>query len=396
MILPRHPDQMSDSDLQGWVHGLIDRETPESIFLDYKQTANTATRSEKREIAKDVSSFANERGGVILYGIPEQESGSGEPIPAKPIGMAPIPGLPEIIENILVDVLTPALPEVRIREIPWEEQPKKVVYLAWQPESWEAPHMIHSYDEHYYYRRGNYRAIVMEEGEVERRYIRRQRRRALATEFLAEADFGEALFDPKEAALRLVVCPALPFANRLDFSTHGWRTWLMAHQFEQGLGWIPFTNGVRYYRITESEQQRWLRETRLFRNGAASFYTNYAVLDECYIRGLPFLRRLEKILKLVGAFYESAAMAGNVLVEVAFLKVKDLEFLAGTSTQRPLASDLQCHTERLRFQLRANAASLVADDERWALERRIMDRLAQCFGIWEIPEYFDDDGGPKF
>ena len=154
MIVPKHPDLLSDQELSEWVHNLVTQKQPESIFLDYKETVTTNSRSDKREIAKDVSSFANERGGVVLYGIPEERE-NDEPVPVNisDIGMDPVSGLPQVIEDTLVGALIPRLPELRVREVSLVKPPGKVIYLVWHPESWEAPHMIHAYGEHRYYRR---------------------------------------------------------------------------------------------------------------------------------------------------------------------------------------------------------------------------------------------------
>lgn len=378
MILPRHPDQMSNQQIKKWIQGLINRETPESIFLDYKQTLKTDTRSDKRELAKDVSSFANERGGVILYGIPEKKNESREPIPAQPVGMSPIPGASEIVENILVDTLTPTLPEVRIQEIPWnEEYPKKVVYMVWHPESWEAPHMIHAYGEHRYYRRGNCRAVVMEENDVERRYLQRQRRRALATEFLSGTDFGEALFDSEEQMLRLVVCPAFPFADRIDFSNKNWRNWLMRNDSS----WKPFVHGVRSHTQLNLGGQNTMKETRLFHNGAVSFCSHDAMFGRNLIRTDYFLTDLRKLLSLIGKFYESVALAGEVLFDVTFFNIEGF----GLDPQKKFPSNSEKLTmDTLRFQLRTSAASLMTEDRRKDFMQRVIDRWAQCFGIWNL------------
>ncbi|MFP3897686.1 MAG: helix-turn-helix domain-containing protein [Anaerolineales bacterium] len=377
MILPQHPDQMSDQKLKEWIQGLVNRETPESIFLDYKQTLKIDTRSDKRELAKDVSSFANERGGVILYGIPEEKNGSGEPIPTKPVGMVPISEASQIVENVLVDTLTPTLPETRIREILWEEPSKKVVYLVWHPKSWEAPHMIHAYGEHRYYRRGNYRAVVMEENEVESRYVQRQRRRVLATEFLSETDFGEALFDSEEQMLRLVVCPAFPFADRIDFSNENWRNWLMRNDSS----WKPFVRGVRLHTQFNLGEQNTMKETRLFHNGAVSFCSSDAMFERNLILANWFRTHLHNLLDLIGEFYGSAAMAGEVLFDIAFFNVKGFRF--DSQTKFPSDSE-KLTTDTLQFQLRTSATSLMTEDRREDFVQRSVDRLAQCFGIWDL------------
>ena len=56
------------------IQSLIDNSVEESIHLDFKAAA-ALDKSEKKkdEIAKDVSSFANSDGGIIVYGISEKE-----------------------------------------------------------------------------------------------------------------------------------------------------------------------------------------------------------------------------------------------------------------------------------------------------------------------------------
>jgi len=398
MLLPKHPDLMSDEELREWVRGLVARETPESIFLDYKQTIATRSRSDKCEIAKDVSSFANERGGVVLYGIPEKKGGSGEPIPVKSIGMAPIPGLLEVIENILVDTLTPTLPELRARKVVLEEPPDKVVYLAWHPESWEAPHMIHAYGERRYYKRGNFRAVIMEEGEVERLYVRRQSRRTLSAHFLQDADFGESLFSPDQLPMRFVVCPAFPFENRWDFSRESIRQWLGSIIPHGGSGWRPFSNGVRFF--AEGEDNNWVSEVRLFRNGALSRCTAIMPPGETTVLPGPgFLARLDGTLSFAGAVYRRIGMIGNLLIDMTVLNMKEVPFnprLQGYRRQLEPSNQLIWRKEVLHFQVAASAIDLLIDEGRWALEKRIMDRLTQHFGIWTIPAYFKDNGSPAY
>lgn len=386
---------MNDQELGAWVDRLVTQKEPESIFLDYKETISTSSRSDKREIAKDVSSFANERGGVVLYGIPEERQ-NDEPVPVdvSHIGMELVSGLSQVIEDVLVGALTPCLPELRIREVPLVNPPGKVVYLVWHPESWEAPHMIHAYGEHRYYKRGNFRAVLMEEGEVERLYLRRQTRRALAAEFLDEADFGEGFLPREISLIRIVVCPAFPFENRVDLSHETMREWLERNSPDRRFGWQPFIEGVRHF-VTEAGFQKYTAERRLFRNGAASFCSDVVTVAESVISGHRFLRRLNQFLQLVGEFYKQINMSGEVFIDVTLLNMEEvkLEFgLSGLFLRSDL--DYQWHSAKLQFRVTASAVDILTDNGRWALEQQIMDRLTQCFGVWSIPEYFKEDGSP--
>src|SRR6476620_4623355 len=54
---------------------LIDDGIPESLTLDYKDSAALAKDSKSRdELCKDVSAFANSAGGQIVYGINEKNN----------------------------------------------------------------------------------------------------------------------------------------------------------------------------------------------------------------------------------------------------------------------------------------------------------------------------------
>jgi hypothetical protein len=403
MILSRHPDLMSDDELRDWLIGLVSQQTPESIFLDYKETIATDSRSDKQEIAKDISSFANERGGIVLYGVPQVEGGD-EPVPVgvDDIGMNRIAGLPEVIENVLVGALTPRLPELRIREILLAHLPgDKVVYMVWHPESWEAPHMIHAYEEHRYYRRGNYRAVLMEEAEVERLYTRRQSRRSLADQFLETAEFGELRIvqNEQEKLMRIVVCPAFPFEDRVNFTEEVMRNWLRDNIPEGGPGWLPFVDGVRFASCLKGGRRtslRYLTETHLFRNGASSICSSSitAYNGEAKILGTRFLRNLDLFLRLVGRFYEQIGMVGDVFVDVRLFNVEGIKFQPGANVSLGSYYDLQYYRDTLHFRVSASAIEMLTDNGRWALERRIMYRLVQCFGLWAIPRYFGENGAP--
>jgi len=111
MILPGHPDFVSDQEVSGWMHRPVTQKESESIFPDYRETIQTRSLSEKCQIAKEISPFANERGGIVLYGIPEQGENS-EPVPpdVDDIGMAPVPSPSQVTEGILIGAPTPGLP----------------------------------------------------------------------------------------------------------------------------------------------------------------------------------------------------------------------------------------------------------------------------------------------
>jgi predicted HTH transcriptional regulator len=52
---------------------LIRDQVQESVHLDYKQSEALSVQRKPTEIVKDVSSFANSDGGVLIYGIVEKD-----------------------------------------------------------------------------------------------------------------------------------------------------------------------------------------------------------------------------------------------------------------------------------------------------------------------------------
>ena len=60
------------------VERMIAEKVQENVHLDYKASP-AADPGRPNEIAKDVSSFANSDGGVLIYGV-EEEKGTGFPI----------------------------------------------------------------------------------------------------------------------------------------------------------------------------------------------------------------------------------------------------------------------------------------------------------------------------
>ena len=51
---------------------MISGQVQESLHLDYKRSMAVSNKN-RTEIAKDVSSFANSDGGIIVYGIEEEK-----------------------------------------------------------------------------------------------------------------------------------------------------------------------------------------------------------------------------------------------------------------------------------------------------------------------------------
>lgn len=75
MILPKPLALMSDEEIIEWLRNRIQNQTPESMELDYKgSTIKLSSRGDRKEFARDISSFANARGGLLVFGVSEVSS----------------------------------------------------------------------------------------------------------------------------------------------------------------------------------------------------------------------------------------------------------------------------------------------------------------------------------
>lgn len=141
------------------ITALIDNEAEESVHLDFKAAGALSKDDKKKtEIAKDVSAFANSDGGIIVYGIEEQEH--------KAHALSYIDGntyTKEWLEQVIQDNIQRRIEGLEIFPIRDNGDITKSIYIVKIPRSSNTPHM--SADK-CYYKRNNFRSVKMEEYEV--------------------------------------------------------------------------------------------------------------------------------------------------------------------------------------------------------------------------------------
>jgi hypothetical protein len=156
----------------------------EGISLEYKASPAIDKKDDekKREMARDISAFANADGGQIVYGMNEKDhepAGLDDGVDGK--------AYPEIwFEQVLQQHITPAIPGLRIRHIPLVKPMVAIVIDV--PSTKADPHQV---SDGRYYRRHNYNRLIMEHYEV-RDAMRRATDPALVIEF--ELFKGEAAY----------------------------------------------------------------------------------------------------------------------------------------------------------------------------------------------------------
>lgn len=392
MSLPKNPRLMSDDELLAWAKGMIERQVAESGFLDYKAEITIEKTVDKLELAKDVSSFANEYGGTLLYGVPQIETERG-PIPKSLVecGMSISEGLAKRIEDILTDVIVPPLPELHIRTLLLDKEKNKGLILLYHPESWCKPHMVEGYKEGRYYRRGNYQGILMKEREIEAAYLFRKVSMAHAEEFFKTGNFRP--FPREGMFLRVIISPRFSLMQRQEMSEERFKKWLDSNPPDGRRGeWIPFLDGWAFRGYPEGNFHGKQYELRLFHNGGYSFDLDLQGEMHSTLKML-LLKRLKQfivdmILPYAGKAFEHLNIAGPLSIKVILHNVKDLNAVVlppDTGIYLPesqIKGETPIEKDQVEILEETSVSELLTNQDK--ILERIMGRLCSAFGICYI------------
>ena len=138
---------------------LIRSRAEESIHIEFKAgPALDWTDSRKKEIAKDVSAFANSDGGIIIYGLSEENNAaSGYSFVDRNEFSK------EWLEQVINSKIKRRIPDLEIDVIRVGNKISQSVYVVRIPRSSESPHMA---SDGRFYKRFNFESVRMEEYEV--------------------------------------------------------------------------------------------------------------------------------------------------------------------------------------------------------------------------------------
>jgi len=137
---------------------MVKNRIQESLHLDYKRSeALEDTQRSKNEISKDISSFANSDGGMIVYGIEEREH-----IPIRIDNGIASKGKREWLEQVIDSRIHPRISGIRIKQIDLSPNPSRAVFIVQIPIGFTA-HQAHDLK---YYRRHNFRSAPMHDYEI--------------------------------------------------------------------------------------------------------------------------------------------------------------------------------------------------------------------------------------
>lgn len=126
------------------IEALLKERTHESRTLDYKRDLLLSKDEDKRELARDVASFANSAGGDIVFGVEEAKDAEKKNLgyPGRIVGVdcPNFDATKQRLESIVRDTLDPRVQGIEIVAVPgFERGPVIIVRI---PRSWSGPHMV--------------------------------------------------------------------------------------------------------------------------------------------------------------------------------------------------------------------------------------------------------------
>jgi hypothetical protein len=128
----------------------------EDLHLDYKDSG-ALDRNNRNEISKDVSSFANSDGGIIIYGVAEVDN---YPVVGD-VGVDHTKFSRETLENIITSNISPRIDNLVISQI--QVSATTSIYAVEIPRSNRAPHQA---KDGKYYKRYNFKSESMAHYEI--------------------------------------------------------------------------------------------------------------------------------------------------------------------------------------------------------------------------------------
>lgn len=216
---------------------LIKNKICEDTNLDYKRPEFSKGDFDK-ELAKDVSAMANSDGGIIIYGINEEEH-----FPKEIMWISEEKGYQERIEQIISSKIFKKIETTKVKKV-FSDDGTKFVIIIDVPKSDIAPHQVH-------------------EDNVQRRYYKRD---GSITRQMEEYEIADLFFKRKSPTLRLI--PKVKFdldRTIIDLGILNLgkviaeKTLIslkIPHDFEIGAGWIKTEDLPGFYKKVEYFQEK--------------------------------------------------------------------------------------------------------------------------------------------
>lgn len=148
------------------VGGLVDRQVPEDLVLEFKGDRYGRDEKSLNELGKDPTAMANAAGGLILIGVAEDEQGRARDLTSVELDDAER----RRMLDVLLQRIAPLVPDLVVGELPDPADPTRGVYAIAVPASEAGPHGIRRNDSYAWPVREDRHTRWMHEPELATRY----------------------------------------------------------------------------------------------------------------------------------------------------------------------------------------------------------------------------------
>ena len=264
---------------------LIEGQVPEGLRIEYKSELYGATDAEKREFLKDISAFANSRGGHLVIGINENAG-----VATVLTGLQNLNPDTELqrLEQIASSGLEPRISGLRMKAILLDNGHHVLIVRV--PRGWNSPHRVIAHGSNRFYIRHS--AGIHEPNVEELRTLFTQSASALeqAKRFrderlsLIKANQGERPLE-NNGRFILHIVPVASFSRAVALNMENVLTQHMAFRPISAMGLTPLFNYYGF--INERGGDENYGYTQIFRNGSLEATKADIVRERDGLRGIP-------------------------------------------------------------------------------------------------------------
>lgn len=388
------------------IRALVQRGTPESLVLEYKERypKEAEKKGTNKEIAKDISAFANGAGGQVIIGVAEDKKRKG--FPAGAPGVEAAGEEAQRIEDVATGAISPKIGPLRVLPVAKKGDASRGFVIVSVPQSISAPHMVVADKDYRYYTRRNLKSEPMREDEVRLLYETRYRALERVDDFLDSLKRLvwpggiDAVHSENQVAVELVCCPILTRDDRVNPAEPACFKW--AEEFADRFR-LHYVIDISPFARASAEGIRldWpdnmYRRGQILRNGALRLETTLKSIEGEREELTPRYIFGDKVVKLFRFFVENAGKVMQMAeyfgeVRLRFRIMGERKLYLVRSGEWPDNEDKKpWHTWSEPEPLTEIATTFELTNIPDGPARRLADHLWNCFG-WRRCYYWDESG----
>jgi hypothetical protein len=330
-VIGKKFEEIGEDDLNSLVRNCVyERKT-----IEYKESLNVNTRSERREFLAEVSSFANASGGDIVFGI-SQDRTTGQPRELKGLELQNPDQEILKIEALIRDGIEPRIPSARSKAIVLSNS--RIALVVRIEKSWRSPHRVSFAGHGKFYSRGSNGKFPMDVQEIRDAFTISfavdERIRAFREDRISSIYANETpvpFYENASIVLQLIPPASFSPGQRYDIGKIAEKPTVMAPMYCQNFNYRYNLDGFLTYSSLVSGKAH--SYVQLYRSGMIEAVDGLLLKprgEELLIQGRAVEQELINALPQYLIVLETLEVHLPVLVFLTFVKVKGYSMIVDT------------------------------------------------------------------